>query len=145
MVDVRRTFTVRAPLDTVVDYLSDFANAESWDPGTVSCARLGTGPVEVGSRWRNVSEFRGKETELVYRLTRRERERLTFVGENKTATSTDDVAFAEVDGGTRIDYRASIRFHGLAKLADPFLRREFERLGDELVPTMTAAVERLGS
>ena len=91
MVDVSRTLTVRAPLASVVEYLKDFAHAESWDPGTVSCVQTTPGPVGVGTEWRNVSEFRGKETTLTYRLEKLEPQRLVFVGENKTATSTDDL------------------------------------------------------
>ncbi|ANN17390.1 polyketide cyclase [Amycolatopsis orientalis] len=143
MVDVHRTITVRTPAQTVVEYLRDFAHAEEWDPGTVSCTRADTGPIVVGAQWRNVSEFRGKKTELAYRLDRLEPGRIVFVGSNKTATSTDDLTVTEEDGTTTISYHATIEFHGLAKLADPFLKREFEKMGDELVPTMTKALEAL--
>lgn len=143
MVTVERTFTVPKAPNAVVDYLKDFSRTEQWDPGTVSCARLDDGPVREGSTWRNVSNFKGRTTELTYRLARLEPTRLTFVGENKTATSTDDLTFATVQGGTRITYRADIVFHGLAKLADPFLRGEFERLGDEVARRMPAVIEAL--
>jgi carbon monoxide dehydrogenase subunit G len=143
MVDVSRTLTVRTPLPAVVDYLKDFAHAEEWDPGTVSCVQTTDGPVGIGTEWRNVSQFRGKETTLTYRLDRAEDRRLVFVGTNKTATSTDDITFAGVDEGTTITYHAHVVFHGLAKLADPFMKKEFDRLGDELIHTMKAAVEKL--
>ena len=64
MVDVSRTFTVPRPPEEVVAYLSDFSNAVAWDPGTVRCDSVGTGPVQVGSTWRNVSKVLGRETEL---------------------------------------------------------------------------------
>lgn len=145
MVHVQRTFTVSKPVDLVVDYLKDFAHAEAWDPGTVRCTRKGTaaGPVVVGTSWHNVSQVRGKETELSYRLDRLEARRLTFVGENKTATSTDDITFTSVAEGTQIAYDSNIVFHGLAKLADPFMRKEFERLGDETVEKMTGVLNAL--
>ncbi|WP_191251092.1 SRPBCC family protein [Amycolatopsis oliviviridis] len=143
MVHVHRTITVRTPAQTVVDYLKDFAHAEAWDPGTVSCTRTGTGPIAVGSQWHNVSEFRGKKTELTYRLDRLEPGRIVFVGDNKTATSTDDLTVSEEDGTTTVSYHATIEFHGLAKLADPFLKRQFEKMGDELVPTMKSVLEAL--
>ncbi len=143
MVDVSRTLTVRVPLPAVVDYLKDFAHAESWDPGTISCDQTTPGPVVVGTEWRNVSEFRGKETTLTYRLTTLEPKRLIFVGTNKTATSTDTLTFTEVDGGTSITYHAHVVFNGLAKLADPFMKKEFDRLGDELIGTMTRSLEAL--
>jgi len=143
MVDVSRTLTVRTPLPAVVDYLKDFAHAEEWDPGTVTCVQTTEGPVGIGTEWRNVSQFRGKETTLTYRLDRVEERRLVFVGTNKTATSTDDITFAETADGTAITYHAHVVFHGLAKLVDPLMKKEFDRLGDELVHTMATAVEKL--
>lgn len=140
MVDVERTVRVRLPPARVHDYLRDFGNAESWDPGTQSCERIDDGPIRVGSTWRNVSIFRGKRTTLTYELTRDEPDHLIFVGRNKTATSTDDLAYVAADEETVITYRANITFHGLAKLADPFLKREFEKLADEVVRTLPGAL-----
>lgn len=143
MVQVERSLTVRTPVERVVAYLADFAHTEEWDPGTVSCTRTGEGPIVVGARWHNVSEFRGRRTELDYSLTRRDPGRVTFVGKNKTATSTDDFGLSAGPDGTTVRYRATIEFHGLAKLAGPFLKREFERLGDEVAPKLTKVLEGL--
>jgi carbon monoxide dehydrogenase subunit G len=143
MVSVERAFTVPKPVETVVDYLKDFSRTEEWDPGTVTCTRLDQGPLREGSTWQNVSTFRGRTTELTYRLVRLEAARLTFVGENKTATSTDDLTFTAVADGTRVTYRAHIAFHGPAKLAGPFLRSEFERLGDEIARRMPPIIAAL--
>ena len=146
MVSVERSFVVLKPRDVVREYLKDFANAEQWDPGTQTCRQTTPGPVVVGSTWHNVSQFRGRTTELEYRLDRLDDDRLTFVGENRTATSTDDIRFEEtgVDRGqTTITYRADIEFHGLAKLAGPVLQREFERLADETRDQMTRSINAL--
>ncbi|GAB3144626.1 SRPBCC family protein [Amycolatopsis stemonae] len=143
MVQVERTITVRTPVERVAAYLADFAHTEEWDPGTVSCTRTGDGPIVVGAEWHNVSEFRGRRTELDYRLTRRAASRVTFVGENKTATSTDDFGLSAGPDGTTVRYRATIVFHGWAKPAGLLFRGEFERLGDALVPELTRALENL--
>lgn len=143
MVHVQRTFPVAPPVDTVVDYLTDFAHAEAWDPGTVSCTRSDAGPVQVGSVWHNVSEFRGRQTELTYRLVRREDGHLTFEGENKTAHSIDDIVVRDVGAGTEITYTADITFKGLARLADPFLRGTFQKLGDKTVEQLTSVLAHL--
>jgi carbon monoxide dehydrogenase subunit G len=143
MVHIQRQFHVDRPIGLVVDYLKDFGHAESWDPGTISCTRIGSGPVEVGAAWENVSKVRGRTTQLDYRLERLEPERLTFVGRNKTATSTDDITFTGHGESTQIHYDSNIVFHGLAKLADPLLRREFEKLGDETVKQMTHVLNGL--
>jgi carbon monoxide dehydrogenase subunit G len=143
MVEVERTFTVeRSPADTFA-YLADFSNAEAWDPGTVTCRRLDDGPLGVGSSFANVSEFRGRRTELAYRIIRHEpMSRLTFEGVNKTVTSTDDMRFEPAGGGTRITYHAQLRFKGLARLAGPFLKRGFEKLADETEGQMRTTLER---
>ncbi|EFG65226.1 SRPBCC family protein [Streptomyces sp. SPB074] len=140
MIHVTRTLAVPHPLEKVMAYLADFAHAVDWDPGTVSCERLGEGAIGEGSRWHNVSEFRGRRTELTYRLDTYTPDRLVFSGVNKTAETSDGLTFAPGAGSTHITYRATIRFKGLATLASPFLRREFERLGDEITTTMPRAV-----
>jgi carbon monoxide dehydrogenase subunit G len=143
MIDVERTFEVRQPVSAVVDYLKDFAHAEEWDPGTKSCTRTDSGPIQVGSTWHNVSEFKGKDTELEYRLTELTAVLLTFQGENKTATSIDTISVQATDTGSAITYHAQIEFHGLAKLATPFLKSEFEELGDKTVEQMTNVLNGL--
>ncbi|GJF33267.1 polyketide cyclase [Kitasatospora sp. NE20-6] len=142
MVAVRRIITVERPADAVAAYLADFARTEEWDPGTVSCTRTDDGPVGVGARWHNVSRFRGRTTELSYRLVRHDPGRLVFVGENRTVTATDDITVTATGPGAVVDYRATLEFKGLARLAAPFLRAEFERLADgvaERLPEVLAA------
>jgi carbon monoxide dehydrogenase subunit G len=140
VIRINRTFTVGKPAPEVIDYLKDFARAEEWDPGTVSCKRIDAGPVRVGSTWHNVSAIRGRETELLYRLARLEPDRVTFVGTNKTATSTDDMTISARGEDTEISYTATIIFNGLAKVAGPFLARTFDKLGDETQQQMTKAI-----
>jgi carbon monoxide dehydrogenase subunit G len=143
MVRVQRVFSVDRPMETVVDYLKDFSHAEEWDPGTISCHRLDSGPVKVGSGWHNVSKFNGRQTQLEYRLIQMENDHLVFQGRNKTATSTDDMVFTSLRDGTSIAYLADIRFHGVVRLLDPFFKRPFEKLADETVASMTDALLRL--
>lgn len=145
MITVERSIDVDKPVDVVIEYLKDFAHAEEWDPGTKSCTQESAGPIAVGTTWHNVSAIKGRETQLTYELTRLEAGRLTFRGTNKTATSTDDIRVeASAAGGSTITYNAQIQFHGIAKVAGPFLDGEFERLGDETRDSMTAAIARLG-
>lgn len=142
MVSVSRTFTVDRPLDEVVGYLSDFANAEQWDPGTIRCERLDPGPIAEGARWHNTSKFLGREAELVYRLERLDPKHLVFVGENDGATSTDDLSFAASGDKTEITYRAIIRFKGKVRFVDPLLKLPMEKVAKDTVETMTSVLEK---
>jgi carbon monoxide dehydrogenase subunit G len=145
VVGVERSFIVDRPVGVVADYLKDFANTEEWDPGTLSCVRQGRGgPVRVGTTWTNVSEFRGKDTELEYRLETCEPDRLVFVGENRTASTRDEISMLGLGRtGTSITYRAQVTFHGLAKLAEPLLQREFEKLADRTQIQLTKVLNNL--
>lgn len=148
-IELRRSITVGRPVAEVVDYLADFAHTEEWDAGTVTCTRIGEGPVAVGARWRNVSEFRGRQTTLEYELIRRETTRLTFVGRNKTVTSTDNLTFqAEGPGsggtgtGTRIRYHVRFDFHGLASIGAFFVKGALNTLADDTMAQLKGVLDR---
>lgn len=142
--DINVTLTVDQPVERVFDYLSDFTTTNEWDPGTIRTTRqAGTGG--VGTRYHNVSRFRGRETELTYvveELSPHRRVRLR--GENQTVVAHDTMTFTPTaTGGTTVNYRAHFELKGLAKLAGPFLAPAFKRLGDEAEDGLRTALERL--
>ena len=144
MATVTRTFTVTPAPDVVVDYLKDFSNAEAWDPGTESCRRLDANPVKVGSRFHNESKIAGVSTELEYTLRELEPDKIVFVGENDSVTSTDTITVAPHEGGSEITYEANIDPKGTAgKLADPIMKLLFERVGTKTEKQMTEVLNAL--
>ena len=143
MPTVERTAHSPAPSGTVQAYLRDFANAEEWDAGTISCTPVDGTPVGVGKQWHNVSEFRGRETSLTYTLEVDEPGHLRIVGRNKTVTSEDDMYLADDGPGTTVTYRATFTFHGAAKLATPLLVPALGKLGDDAQKTLQKAIEGL--
>ncbi|MGW5398150.1 SRPBCC family protein [Streptomyces sp. NPDC003952] len=142
MITVERIVLVKRPLDDLITYLEDFGHTQEWDPGTVRCVRIDEGPVRPGASWQNTSRFRGRTTDLVYRLVSREAQQLVFIGENKTVTAKDVMRFeAQSAVVTRLSYTASLRFNGLARFAEPFLRGEFEALADKVAERLPHAAE----
>lgn len=139
-----RSFTVRPAPDVVRAYLLDFAHAEEWDPGTQSCERLDTGPVQLGSRWHNVSRFLGRTVELTYTLVTADPDRLVFEGTNDASVARDDLRITRNDDGTRIDYNATITLTGrLGSALDPVLARLMSRVADKTVEQLTGALDKL--
>lgn len=140
-VTVRRTIQIPRGVEEVFAYLSDFTTTQEWDPGTVTTTRVDDGPLKVGSRFHNVSQFRGRRTELDYELTVLEPcSHLVFTGNNKTVTSTDDMRFTGDATHTTMTYEASLDFHGVAKLAGPLLKKGFEKVADETVAQLLAVL-----
>ncbi|TDD61608.1 polyketide cyclase [Kribbella antibiotica] len=132
MVTIQRVLTVGRPVETVFGYLADFEKTNEWDPGTVRTTRLDGGG-GVGTTYRNISRFNGRETELVYTVVELSApERLRFRGVNKTVTASDTITLRAVGPGeTELTYLAEFEFRGVARLAVPFLGRQFAKLGDE--------------
>lgn len=145
MTTVTRTFDVRPSPAAVLTYLADFSNAEEWDPGTESCVRQDTGPVQVGSTWHNVSKIAGVSTELTYTLEQRTDDTIVLVGKNETATSTDTITVVpQPDGqGSRVTYEAVIEMKGAAKLAAPVVKLVFEKVGSDTEDQMTQALDKI--
>ncbi|MFN2519374.1 MAG: SRPBCC family protein [Jatrophihabitantaceae bacterium] len=144
MITVERTVEIDRPVEVVFTFLADFTHTEQWDPGTVSTTRTDSGPLRVGARFHNVSEFRGRRTELDYRVVRLDpNEHLTFTGDNRTVTASDDMAFRSTGSGTHITYRAHFRFKRWARLAEPLLRPGFGKIADRTVAQLRSALETL--
>jgi len=145
MIRVTRSFTAAKPAGAVIDYLKDFGHAVDWDPGTESCQRQDSGgPVAVGSRWNNVSRFLGRRAELIYELTVLEPGHLVFIGTNDGATSTDDIQVTSLGvAESEVVYRASLKLHGVSKLATPVVKVALERIADRTVSRMSEVISAL--
>lgn len=129
---IERTVESPLPREKVFDYLADFENTVEWDPGTESTTRA-SGDGGVGTTYRNVSTFLGRQTKLTYTLKEARRpELLRFQGVNKTVVADDTMRLEPTaSGGTRLIYRADFSFKGLARFVSPLLAPAFKRLGDE--------------
>lgn len=135
---LERTITTTAPPEKVFPYLVDFTNAPEWDAGTVSCTRL-SGDGGVGTRYRNVSKFAGREVELLYTTEKVEEPTFVIKGGNDTTTSEDTIVVRPKGTGSEISYTAVFTFAGVGRVLEPFLNK----LGDAVVPSMKTALDRL--
>jgi carbon monoxide dehydrogenase subunit G len=140
---IQRTVRTSATPEQVFDYLSDFTTTTQWDPGTVKTTRL-SGDGGVGTTYRNISSFRGRETELTYTVVDHDRpHRFALRGENATLTADDVMTFAPDSTGTYVTYTAEFTFKGLARFFAPFLGSAFTQLGDAAEKGMREAFEKL--
>lgn len=130
------------PPQELFAYLSDFSNAQEWDPGVVEATRGGEGPVEVGAEFRLVAAFLGRRVPLTYTVTALDPPRsVTFRGENATVVSLDTISLEPRGGGTRVTYDADLTLKGPLGLADPLLRLVFGRIGDTAAAGLRKALD----
>lgn len=143
-ITVNRTIrTTAAAPQRVLDYMLAFENSVEWDAGTSSCARI-EGSGGVGTKYRNVSEFNGRQMELVYTVEAVAADRFVIVGRTKGVESYDTVIVRPWgDGGTELEYDARFSLGGLLKLAEPFLGATFAKLGDATAADIQRALDKL--
>lgn len=125
--------------DATFAYLADFSSTAEWDPGIDRAERLDAGPVTVGSRFRVVARFLGRDVELVYTVTEHDAaaRRIVLRGENTTTVSVDEIV---VGDDASVTYDADLTLKGPGKLFDPVLGLLFGRVGDRAADGLRATL-----
>jgi len=124
----------------VFTYLADFSHTAEWDPGVEESRRLTDAPTRVGSRFELIASFRGNRQRFEYVVTDYdEPRRIALRGEGQKAVSDDVIMVSGgAAGRTRIAYEADIRLKGVLRVAEPFLRGTFTKMGDDALEGLKA-------
>ena len=131
------------PLQDAFDFIADFSNAATWDPGVATAVRLDSGPIRVGSRVRLGVRMAGRVAPMDYVITTwQPPNRVVLTGAGSGVAAVDDIRFETTPTGTRIDYSADIRLRGLLRLAAPFAGGTFERIARDARDGMQRALDR---
>ncbi|NYG59279.1 uncharacterized protein YndB with AHSA1/START domain [Nocardioides daedukensis] len=140
---VSRTLFTTAPPERVFRYLADFRNAEAWDPGTKTCELI-EGDGGVGSTYRNVSVFMGRETEVSYTTVELERPtRVHMVGRNEQFEGHDVLGIRASADGSEVSYHAEFSFSGGAKAISPLVAAYLPFLARKTIRQLRASLDAL--
>ena len=142
---VARTFTVAASAPAVREYLTDLGHSAEWDPATRHITRDDAGPVAAGSSWHSVAKVLALTTELRYTLAEAGADRLVFHGRGEGATATVAFTVRPAGPGTEVAYHVDLEMHGVAKLATPVMKVEFEKLATAAAGRLTEVLNRLAA
>jgi carbon monoxide dehydrogenase subunit G len=144
--EIRETVELDRPPAEVFPFIAEFEHLAEWDPGTIEVRSRTPGPLAVGTAYEVVSEFRGRQTELVYTVTALDPpHRIELRGVSKTVHALDEISFEAQGSGTRVTYVARFRFQSwLVRLIAPLvLGRAFAALGRDAAQGMRDAVDRM--
>jgi hypothetical protein len=118
-------------VEQAFSYMSDFSNAQYWDPSVRVACRGNAGEIAVGSHFELTLRFAERDKTLEYEVTEIEpSQRVVFLSSTDTLHSLDTVTFEPQPDGCLMTYRAELRLKGLAAMANPFLPVLFRHLGD---------------
>jgi hypothetical protein len=128
----------RATVDTKLEperafaLMADFANAEGWDPSTVSSRQIGDGPVGAGARFELEMHIFGRDNSIVYEIVEFDPpSRVVLRGENAGSVSVDTITFNARGDGAAVTYDAEVTMKGAFKALAPLFAPVFKRMGDE--------------
>ena len=139
---ITRTFSTTAAPDVAHAYLADFRNAEEWDPGTRTCERM-AGDGGVGTTYRNVSSFLGREVEVEYVAAELvPPTRVHLRGSNEQFEGHDIFTVRAAGAGSEVTYRADMHFSGLARLATPLVALYLPFLASKTVEQLGSSLDR---
>ena len=148
MTRIHERLETALPIEAAFDYIADFANSQTWDPGTEWSRRTAgeEGPVQAGATFELGVKMGGRVAPMTYRITHFERPtRVVLEGEGSGVRSVDDIRFQRAGDATAIDYAADIRLGGLLRLVQPLLGGRFERIGKDAAAGMVATLGALAA
>jgi hypothetical protein len=131
---------VESPLgaEETFNKVADFSTTKEWDPGVVEGEKLTDGDVDLGSKFRIVAHFMGRNSELVYEITEfSPGSRVVLRGENATVVSVDEIIVEPTASGSRLTYSADLTLKGPLKLADPVLGLAFDGIAKKALAGLT--------
>ena len=141
-----QTIDVAVPPPEAYRYIADFTTVPEWDPGMAESRLVEGDGSRTGAVYDVVAIFRGTHVPFRYRIAEAEEgRRLLFEGEGAKARSSDEIVLEPAGSGTRLTYRADLRMKGPYRLAEPFLRGTFERMGTEAMAGLKAKLDALPS
>ena len=136
--------TIARPPADVFAVLSDVRNVPSWSSNTIEEELLTPGPMQKGSRRRAVIKgFAG-------RTMQNEAEMIDFEQDRRMVIDVLDarmparivIGFTPVDGGTRLDWTATLSPRGLLGPLAPLLVRLYRLLFEKDLRNLKAMMDR---
>ena len=146
MARLHESLETALPPERTFEFIADFANSARWDPGVAWAEGLTQGPTRVGSTYRLGVHMGSRITPMEYRVTALEPgRRVVLEGSGSGVKATDEIRFAPIANGTRVDYAADIRLTGWLRLIAPFTGRAFAGIARNARNGMATTLDQLAA
>jgi Polyketide cyclase / dehydrase and lipid transport len=132
------------PVDVVFDYVADQSNEPQYNPQMVRAAKITTGPVGAGTKFRSAVTSRGRIAEMLIEVTGYRRPtRLSSATTMQQADISYTLTFEPAASGTRMRWSGHVQPRGAFKLLGPLIawmgRRQEQRIWADLKQHLEAA------
>jgi hypothetical protein len=148
---------IPSPVEKTFAFVSDFRNAQKWDPRTYAVEKVSGGPIGIGTTFLLTGGMLPKTgligaripkaflrgMPLEYRITSfSPPNEFVLEGENGFLTYQDRIVFKKEGSGTRLQYFARLDLKGVLGVGDLFLRVMFKRIGDDATKDIPDTIAR---
>jgi uncharacterized membrane protein len=121
MLKIESTTVINRPVEEVFAVLSNVENNPKWSSAFLEVNKTSEGPIGVGTTWRGVGKFLGKQIEVELEETEYEPNRKSAQKSTVPFPANQQMTFENVDGGTRLNVKFEADPIGFFKLAEPLL------------------------
>jgi uncharacterized membrane protein len=127
MLKVETNIVIHRPVEDVFAVLSNAENNPKWSSAFLEVNKTSEGPVGVGTTWRGVGKFLGKQIEVELEETGYEPNQKSAQKSRLPFPVNQQMTFESVDGGTRVNLKFEADPGGFFKLAEPLLASMVKR------------------
>jgi uncharacterized membrane protein len=127
MLKVETNIVIHRPVEDVFAVLSNAENNPKWSSAFLEVNKTSEGPVGVGTTWRGVGKFLGKQIEVELEETGYEPNQKSAQKSRLPFPVNQQMSFESVDGGTRVNLKFEADPGGFFKLAEPLLASMVKR------------------
>ena len=127
MINFEESVLIHCPVDRVFAFIVDDKNLRNWQTGLIENELLTEGPLQAGTRFREVRRMGPRDAEIQGEIT-------DFVPDQRFTTRTlteprvtVSYALETVSGGTRLTYRFSMTTKGLMRILEPFFATSIKK------------------
>ena len=130
MIKVNLSVVIRRSVEDVFAYSNDISHWAEWNPGLIEVSAP-EGPLQAGSRIREVFKFLGRRIESTFEVVEYEPNRqVTFRTVAGPIPMTGTQTYEALDGSTKLTVSGEGEAGGFFKLAEPVVaqmtRRQFQ-------------------
>ena len=127
-------------------FLGDFNNLGAWDPSITRVEQITAGAVGLGTKFRVTLTLLGVETTLDYHVETWEPDHhAVLIGTSSTVTATDTIFVTPFRDGSRVRWKAEIRFVFPLQVVDPLFAWVFGPSVRRAVANMKAELDKIGA
>jgi carbon monoxide dehydrogenase subunit G len=123
MINVQVSIVINRPLEEVFSFLSNLENNMKWRSGMIKAEKVSEGPIGVGTTYRMINNFFGRQVEGEAVVTEYELNRKYSTMNKSGLPIKTQRMFEPVEGGTRVTFSVETEVGGFFKLVEPLMAR----------------------